>query len=87
MAVGGLVAVGVLDADVFAVAAFPADLLDRAVAGGEDRRAERGGPVDAGMHLGIAEKRMAARAEAGAHDAAPTGLRTRNFFALLPVSS
>ena len=69
VAVGGLVAVGVADADVFAVAAFPADLFDRAVAGGVDRRAERRRPVDAGVHLVIAEQRMVAGAEAGPHDA------------------
>src|SRR6478672_12691757 len=68
VAVGGLVAVVVLQADIFAVAAFPADLLDHAVAGSEDRRAVGGGPVDAGVHLGIAEDRMAAAAEARTHD-------------------
>src|SRR5207253_7279753 len=52
-----------------AVAAFPAGLVDHAVARGEDRRAERRAPVDAGVHLGIAEDRMAAEAEARAHDA------------------
>ena len=74
VAVGGLVAVVVLDADVFAVAAFGAGLLDHAVAGGEDRRAVGGGPVDAGVHLHIAEDRMAAAAEAGAHDGVVDGL-------------
>src|SRR5215218_544757 len=69
MAVGGLVAVGVFDADVFAVATLPADLVDGAVAGGVDRGAERGGPVDPGVHLVIAEQRMIAGAEAGPHDA------------------
>src|ERR1043166_8116871 len=69
MAIGGLVAVVVLHAHVFAVAALPADAVDRAVARGEDRRAIRRLPVDAGVHLGIAEDRMAAEAEAGAHDA------------------
>src|SRR5712672_2837718 len=39
MAVGGLVAVVMLEADVFAVAAFPADFLDDGVAGGKNRRA------------------------------------------------
>ena len=68
VAVGGLVAVGMTDAHVFAVAAFPADLVDGAVAGGVDRGAERGGPVDAGVHLEIAEQRMIAGAEAGPHD-------------------
>ena len=84
VAVGGLVAVGVVDADVFAVAALPADLLDRAVAGGVDRGAERGGPVDAGVHLVIAEQRMIAGAEAGPHDsgrrrACAPGTSSRSF--------
>src|SRR5260370_14734815 len=39
VAVGGLVAVVVLQADVFAVTPFPADLFDAALAGGENRRA------------------------------------------------
>ena len=64
VAVGGLVAIGVLDLDVFAVARFPADLLDGAVAGGVDRCAERRGPVDAGVHLEVAEQWMIAGAEA-----------------------
>ena len=69
VAVGGLVAVGMADADVLAVARLPADLLDGAVAGGVDRGAERRGPVDAGVHLVVAEQRMVADAEAGPHDA------------------
>src|SRR6185312_9996142 len=60
----------VFQADIFAVAAFPADLFDHAVAGGENRRAVGGRPVHAGVHLGIAEDRMAATAEAGTHDGA-----------------
>src|SRR5580658_10910550 len=39
MAVGGLITVGVIDAHVFSVTALDANLVDRAVAGGEDRRA------------------------------------------------
>src|SRR5581483_9752752 len=74
VAVGGLIAVVVLDADVFAVAAFELGLFDYAVAGGEDRRAVGGGPVDAGVHLHVAEDRMAAAAEAGAHDGGVDGL-------------
>ncbi len=65
MAVGGLVAVGVADADVLAVAAFDPGLLDDAVAGGENRRSGRRAPVDAGMLLDVAEQRMVAAAEAG----------------------
>src|SRR5882757_8785381 len=67
VAVGGLITVVVLDADVFAVAAFGADFLDHAVAGGEDRRAVGRRPVDAGVHLDVAEDGMTASAEAGAH--------------------
>src|SRR5437879_9070020 len=69
MAVGGLVAVIVLEADVLAVAGFPTGLLDRAVAGGIDRRAHRGGPIQARMHFGVTEDRMSTRSEAGTHDA------------------
>src|SRR6266576_315131 len=68
MAVGGLVAVVVFQADIFAVAALPADLLDDAIAGSENRCAVWRGPVDAGVHLDVAEDRMAASAEARAHD-------------------
>ena len=70
VAIGGGEAVGVADADVIAVAAFAADLLHGAVAGGEDRRAGGRGPVDAGMHAQIFEQRMAAVAEAGGEAAA-----------------
>ena len=52
------------DAHVIAVAAFAADELDGAVARGEDRRAGRSRPVDAGMHAQHAEQRMPALAEA-----------------------
>src|SRR5262249_18940554 len=69
MAVGGLIAVIVLEADVLAVARFPARRLNRAVTGRVDRRTHRGCPIQAGMHLGVTEDRMAGRAEAGTHDA------------------
>ena len=65
VAIGGLVTVGVTDADVLAVAAFPTDLVDDAIARGEDRRAHGGAPIHAGMHLAVAEQRMVAAAEAG----------------------
>src|ERR1043166_5854173 len=83
VAVGGLVAVVVLDADILAVAAFPADLLDHAVAGGEDRRAVGCGPVDAGVHFHIAEDRVAAAAEARAHDGVVDRLSDQEFFRAL----
>src|SRR4029453_5974836 len=73
MAVGGFIAVIVFQADIFAVAAFPADLLDHAIAGGEDRRAVGRRPVNAGVHLGVAEDRMAAAAEARTHDGVVDG--------------
>ena len=63
--VGGLVAVGVADDRLAAIAARPARLLDHAVARGDDRRAARRRPVDAGMHAAVAQDRMAAHAEAG----------------------
>src|SRR5262249_9377930 len=64
MAVCGLVTVGVADAHIFAVAALLSDLADVAIAGGEDRRAGRGGPIDAGMQFAHFEERMRAPAEA-----------------------
>src|SRR5260370_28665275 len=69
MAVGGGLAVIVLEADVLAVAGFPARRLNRAVTGGIDRRAHRGCPIQARMHFGVTEDRMSTRPEAGTHDA------------------
>ena len=69
VAVGGLVAVGVTDADIFAVAALQSDLVDGAVAGGEDRRAEGRRPIDAGMYLHIVKQRVITFAEPGPHNA------------------
>ena len=65
VAVGGVIAVGMADAHVVAVLALAARLLDDAAAGGEDGRAGRGGPVDAGVHAPLVEQRMEAHAEAG----------------------
>ena len=74
--VGGLVAVGVTNADVVAVVALAPDLLDGAVAGRHDRRAGGAGPVDAGVHLARIEERVKAHAEARrqAHVVAAHGL-------------
>src|SRR5579863_4011430 len=83
MAVGSLVAVGMADADVFAVAALEADLFDRAVAGGKDRRAEWRGPIDAGMHFHIVQQRMAALTKAGSHDADGNRLADQKLFRAL----
>ena len=66
--VRGLVSIVVLDANVFSVTAFPADFLDQAVARCKNRSAIGRGPVDAGVHLEIAEDGMAPSAEARAHD-------------------
>ena len=65
MAVSGLVAVGVTDADVVAVLALAPDLLDDAAAGRHDGRAYRAGPIDARVHLGHLQDGMAPHTEAG----------------------
>src|SRR4029077_10985500 len=67
VSVCGFVAVGVANADIFAVAGFPARLLDDTIARGVDRRTGRPRPIDAGMHLGVAEDRMVADAEPRTH--------------------
>src|SRR4029077_2988705 len=69
VAVSGLVTVSVADAHIFAVAAFFADLLDVTVAGGEDRRAGRSAPIDAGMQFADVKQRMRAPAEGRGHHA------------------
>src|SRR5579872_5787441 len=79
MSVSRLVSVVVLDLDVFAVAAFPARGFDHAVAGGENRRAVGGRPIDAGVHLDVTEDRMAAAAEARAHDGVVDRLADQEF--------
>src|SRR5436309_15493272 len=62
--VGGHVSVGVLDLDAPAVPRVPLRLGDRAVARGENRRADWRRPIDARMHLGVTWNRMTAVAEA-----------------------
>jgi len=52
------IAIGVLDLDTAAVARVPPRLDDGAAAGREDRRADRGGPIDTGMRARIAEDRV-----------------------------
>ena len=64
VAVGGFVTVGVAHAHIFAVATLLPDLLDLAVAGGENRRAGRGRPIDAAVQFADVEERMRAPAEA-----------------------
>ena len=65
VSVGGVIAVGVADADVVAVLALAARLLDDAGARREHGRAGRGRPVDAGVHALLVQQRMEAHAEAG----------------------
>src|SRR5262249_59629607 len=81
--VGGLIAVGVTQAHVFAVSGFPADLFDRAVAGGVDRRSVGGCPIDAGVHFHVAEDRVAADAEARTHHAKRHRLAEHEFLRTL----
>src|SRR3954471_6147872 len=69
MVIGRHVAVRVLDLGAPAVAAVPLRLDDRAIAGRDDRRADAVGPIDAGVHLGVAENRVAPVAEPGPEDA------------------
>src|SRR5579863_4286395 len=69
VAIGGLITVVVAKANVFAVAALEPDLLDLAVAGGKDRRAERRTPVDAGVHFADVQHGMRAPAERRSLDA------------------
>src|SRR4029078_10677571 len=68
VAVSGLIAIGMAETNVLAVARLQAGLLHDAVAGGVNRRAARSGPVHTSMHLGVAEDRVAAQAEARAAD-------------------
>src|SRR5260370_31623465 len=85
VAVGSLLTILVLDADVFAVAAFPLGFLDDAVAGGENRRAVGRARVDAVIHLVVAEDRMAADAESRAHDRGVDRLSHPNLLYALPA--
>src|SRR6266849_10185766 len=84
MAVSGLITVTVLEADVFAVAGFPARSLDGAVAGGIDRRTHRGCPIHSGMHLGVTEDWMPTRTEAGSHHSIVHWLADQELFRALP---
>src|SRR5512133_1118867 len=65
--IGGYIPVGVLDFDAAAIARVPSGLDDGSVAGGENWRADRRSPIDAGVHLGVTEDRMTTIAEAGTH--------------------
>ena len=64
VAIGGLVAVDVLDLDLVAIAGLPLVVLDDAIAGGIDRRARGRGEIDAGMQLAGVENGVDAIAEA-----------------------
>src|SRR5258708_20823798 len=65
VAIGGLVAVIVLEADVLAVAGFPPRRLNPAVAGGLDRRPHRGRPIPAFLPFGVTEDHMSTPPQAG----------------------
>src|SRR6516162_11418014 len=83
MTVGGLIAIIVLQADILAVATFPADLLDHAVARGENRRAIGGRPVDASVHLDVAQDRVTPATETGPHDGVIDGFADQEFLRAL----
>src|SRR5690606_4767850 len=68
--IGRFVAIAVPDPHEAPVAGVPFGFLDDAVARRHDRRPARRAPVDAGMKLGVAEDRVAARAETGGELAA-----------------
>src|ERR1700730_3693166 len=70
MSVGRLITIGVLQADVFAVTAFPFGLFDDTVAGRENWRTVGRGPIDAGVHLDVTEDGVAADAKGRSHDRA-----------------
>src|SRR5665213_1178653 len=65
MAVTRLDSLAVIEFDEVAVAIGPSGAIDDAVCRRIDRRADRAGEIDPGMHRGIAAERIAARAEAG----------------------
>ena len=83
VAVGGLITVVVLQLDVFAIAAFQAGDFDDAVAGCENRGAVGRGPIDAGVHLHVAEDGVAAAAKARAHDRIVDRLADQELFRAL----
>src|SRR5262249_49580008 len=63
MAVGRRVLRIVLDLDVVPIAVHRTDPGDHAIAGGEYRRTDRGGEIDAAVHLAVAEDRILAHSE------------------------
>ena len=73
----------VLQRDRAAVAGAHADLLDHAVAGGQDARAGRRRPVDAGMHAVAVHDRVPAHAEAGGEAAVGHRLSHQEFLRAL----
>ncbi|PAV93290.1 hypothetical protein WR25_26979 [Diploscapter pachys] len=66
MAIAGRDALAVVDLDQIAVTALAAGVIDDAVGGGIDRRADRTGDVDARMHRRGAAERVGADAEVAA---------------------
>ena len=79
MGVEGPVTARVLDLHHDSVGAAASGRLDETGAGGLDGRAMRHAEIDAGMHLGIAEKRMLAHAEAGSQAGAGNGGAQQTF--------
>ena len=64
MAVAGLDALAMIEFDQIAISICPACTPDYAVGRGVDRRADRAGNVDTGMHCGTAPEGIAAHAKA-----------------------
>ncbi len=86
MIVGGLVAIGVADDRLLAVAAGPAGLLDDAVAGGDDRRADRALPSRRRYASGHSRGSDAGGAPKPERNLpVGSGLRSRNCLALRAV--
>jgi hypothetical protein len=73
VAVARLDAAAMVDLDEVAVAALAAGMADDAVGGRVDRRADRAGDVDAGMHRRGAAERIRTDAEAGGEGDLSTG--------------
>ena len=83
MSVCRFIPVVMTNADVFAVARFPADLLDDAIAGRVDRCTARSGPINACVHLRVTEDRMPPQTEARPHNAGKHGLANQELLRAL----
>src|SRR5262249_42621943 len=92
VSVGGLVSVGVADADIVAVLSPRSGKFDDPVAGRHDRGSRRAAPVDAVVHSLDGQDRVLAHAEAGgeayvlaAHRPAHEKLARRAAFGVVEV--